>query len=338
MEKHKKGSPGPGKKQAETTIKRRYLGSQDSAWKEIIPPQFAAFVRFYFPRLEAEIDFSKPPVTMDKELRAVSPRGGGKSNTHHTDLLLRVHTTDGGAATLYAYIEIQGKRESDFTQRVFSCAAKIFAKIKEPPFILIILTDSDPAFFPTRYVFDRPGRKWTIEFEVVKLLCYNERRAELEEQDELFAFVTLAQLDVIDAKKRARGRPRREDLYEVKKRLALKLFERGFTPEAIHDALLFLDWLVSLPDEYEEELDEEINQQTGGHSVPYVTSWERRGIKKGKLADKQEVLARLLSKKFGLVTEERELIAATDNPQKLNKALDAIVFAETKEEVLQALG
>ena len=76
--------------------------------------------------------------------------------------------------------------------------------------------------------------------------------------------------------------------------------------------------------------------------MPYVTSWERRGIKKGveegKIIEKQEVLARQLSKKFGLGPEERELIAATDNPRKLNKALDAVLFAETKEEVLRALG
>jgi hypothetical protein len=107
----------------------------------------------------------------------------------------------------------------------------------------------------------------------------------------------------------------------------------------------FLDWLVHLPPEREEQLINEVELEIGGKSMAYITSWERIAKKKGKiegklegkLEDKREVLVRLLSQKFALGQEEQEKIAREDNANKLNKALDQILFASTKEEVLKVL-
>jgi hypothetical protein len=79
--------------------------------------------------------------------------------------------------------------------------------------------------------------------------------------------------------------------------------------------------------------------------MAYITSWERIAKKKGKLEgklegkieDKREVLVRQLGLKFALGPEERQKITQENNVNKLNKALDQILFASTKEEVLKAL-
>ena len=79
--------------------------------------------------------------------------------------------------------------------------------------------------------------------------------------------------------------------------------------------------------------------------MPYVTSWERMGIEKGKeegerigrLEEKQEVLIRLLNRKFGLTADERDRIQSTKDLDKLDSALDVILSAATKEEVLAKL-
>ena len=75
--------------------------------------------------------------------------------------------------------------------------------------------------------------------------------------------------------------------------------------------------------------------------MSYVRSWERMGIEKGKeeghVEEKRAVLVRQLDKKFGLTEGERELIEKTDHAAKLDASIDAILFAETKDEVLKVL-
>jgi hypothetical protein len=62
-----------------------------------------------------------------------------------------------------------------------------------------------------------------------------------------------------------------------------------------------------------------------------------KGIEEGKLKDKQQVLIRLLSKKYSLTEQDRQHISSITDPDKLDRALDEIVVAETKEKVLKLL-
>ena len=65
--------------------------------------------------------------------------------------------------------------------------------------------------------------------------------------------------------------------------------------------------------------------------------WLKQGIEEGEIKDKQRILIRQLSKKFGLDDKEKELIKYIKDKDKLYKAIDAFVFAEKKEEVLKEL-
>jgi predicted transposase YdaD len=64
---------------------------------------------------------------------------------------------------------------------------------------------------------------------------------------------------------------------------------------------------------------------------------ELKAEKKGEIRDKQNVLIRQLSKKFGLTQKEESSIKSISNKNKLDKALDEILFAETKDQVLACL-
>jgi hypothetical protein len=57
----------------------------------------------------------------------------------------------------------------------------------------------------------------------------------------------------------------------------------------------------------------------------------------GALKQSREVLVRLITKKFGLTDEERALIDNADDLDRLAGALDEILFAQTKEQVLAKL-
>ena len=77
----------------------------------------------------------------------------------------------------------------------------------------------------------------------------------------------------------------------------------------------------------------------------YMTNMERfgreegmqLGMQQGFLLDKQKVLQRLLDKKFGLTDQEKNFISRQFDPDLLDKALDEILFANSKEEVLNHL-
>ena len=62
-----------------------------------------------------------------------------------------------------------------------------------------------------------------------------------------------------------------------------------------------------------------------------------QGIDQGELIDKQHILIKLLSKKFGLTEKERGLINSITDLEMLDKALEEIIFAETKKEILDNL-
>ncbi len=61
------------------------------------------------------------------------------------------------------------------------------------------------------------------------------------------------------------------------------------------------------------------------------------GFQKGVVRDKQEILIKLLSKKFGLTEDEKAYVKSIEDADILEKGLDKILFAETKEQVLGAL-
>jgi predicted transposase YdaD len=81
-----------------------------------------------------------------------------------------------------------------------------------------------------------------------------------------------------------------------------------------------------------------VKQEAMSAAETYEKRGEKRGETRGRLQDKQQVLTRLLERKFGLTDEERRRIASESDPDKLDAALDALVFAESKDAVLSEIG
>ena len=62
-----------------------------------------------------------------------------------------------------------------------------------------------------------------------------------------------------------------------------------------------------------------------------------QGIEKGMIQEKQIVLIRLLNNKFGISEQEEAFIRNYLKFDALDQALDKILFAEAKEEVMEIL-
>jgi len=68
-----------------------------------------------------------------------------------------------------------------------------------------------------------------------------------------------------------------------------------------------------------------------------IKKGELKGKIEGKIEGKQNSLIRQMTKKFGLTEQEIALIQSCNDQDKLDMALEEILFANTKEEVLRYL-
>ncbi len=63
----------------------------------------------------------------------------------------------------------------------------------------------------------------------------------------------------------------------------------------------------------------------------------QRGLERGSLLNEKEILIKQISKKFGISEKERSFIMAMEDKAKLDLALDEILFAESKDVLLDIL-
>lgn len=78
------------------------------------------------------------------------------------------------------------------------------------------------------------------------------------------------------------------DRYDLKLKLTRLLYERGYNKEQILSLYRYIDWLMALPQELEEQLDQQIAADEEARTMTYVTSMERFGYKRGMEVGLQE--------------------------------------------------
>jgi hypothetical protein len=143
----------------------------------------------------------------------------------------------------------------------------------------------------------QPGTRLDFEFSTVKLLDYRDHMAELEQSQNPFAWVVMAHWKMQETK---RDKPNRK---EWKLRLIRGLHEAGYNQDDVLNLFNFVDWLLGLPKALEVEFWQELQAYEEEHKVPYITSVERIGYDRGKSEEAQVFLLRLLTRKFGSISD-----------------------------------
>ncbi len=64
------------------------MADYDSPWKEALDSFFEAFLELFFPEAHADIDWSRPCESLDKELRQIAPKA--EIGRRHVDKLVKV--------------------------------------------------------------------------------------------------------------------------------------------------------------------------------------------------------------------------------------------------------
>lgn len=169
----------------------------DSPWKQIIEELLESFLEFFFPRLYADIDFSRGYEIKSKELyKLLKQHEIGK---RYADELIKVYLKDGTEKWLLIHIEVQGYKEENFARRMFIYYYRIFDKYNHQVVSLVILTDDDVSYRPDTFIQTGWGFEHKLHFPLVKIIDFKNKINELEQSSNPMAIVVLAQLKCLEA-------------------------------------------------------------------------------------------------------------------------------------------
>jgi len=314
-------------KKTQTGQERKKNTEYDSAWKEVIEKLFEAFLEFFFLEIHRDIDFSKKPVFLSKELNSIKPYG--KIGKRYADELVKVYLKDGSAACIciFIHIEVQGaKAEAGiFEERTYIYNYRIFDKNIEKGIkviSLVILTDEDKKYRPDQYIVNQWGFELRMKFPLVKIIDYKHKKElkdKLETSRNPMTMIVKAQLKSYELKKADNN-----NKSTVKWELIRQCYERRYKKEQIRALLKFIDWIIRLPEGLDNQISEKIARLEEEYKMPYVTSWERiaekrgekRGEEKGKLETARELInngvdINIIAKATGFSLEEIEKLTET---------------------------
>ena len=258
------------------------MADYDSPWKEALDVFFEAFLRLFFPQAHADIDWSRPYQSLDKELQQIAP--DSHIGRRYVDKLFQVVLKSGVEQWILIHIEVQMDDESEFPVRMFIYHYRLFDKYNRREVVsFAVLGDDNPAWRPQTFGYERWGMEVGFRFPVVKLLDYASRRQELEASDNPFATVVLAHLDNQETRQRLRERKDR------KFALIKRLLERGWDAEKVRQLFKLIDWLMELPKDLKIEFHEQVTQYEEEKRMPFINTFEEIGMERG-IADGIETI------------------------------------------------
>jgi Domain of unknown function (DUF4351) len=292
----------------------------DSPWKSIIELYFRQFLAFYFPYIEADIDWSYPPVFLDQELQKIVR--DGEIGKRYADKLVQVRTLDGQQTIIILHIEVQSQQETIFPSRMHTYNYRLRDRYNCTVVSLAILGDDSQNWRPDQFQDSRWGCSIHFEFPIVKLLDYESEWEALEHNENPFAIVTMAHLKT----KATHNDPASRKAWKF--RLTTMLYDRGYSQQAILDLYNFLDFMMTLPESLSQQFDTELATFEEERRMKYVTTIERRaearGLELGEARKARSLIQRLLTRRVGeLPTSWIETIEglAIDDLDRLGEAL-----------------
>ncbi len=312
----------------------------DSPWKEILELYLEEFFGFYFPSIHTEIDWSRPPISLDKELLKIYP--DSEVSNRLADKLFQVWTLDGEPFDVIVNVEIQAQNDRSFAERVFIYNYRTFDRFRRPVVSVALLCDTDRNFHPKSFTAcDLWGCRLHLDFPTAKLLEYNSRWNELERNPNPFAVVSMAHLKT----QATHSQP--EERFRWKIRLIRGLYDRGYSKRDVVSLFRFIDWIMSLPAELSHRVKETVREIETEKNVQYVTSIERlageEGMQKGMQKGMQEgirkgesrLLKALLSSAFGRLPSQLEERLEQASPDEIERWAIRARTADSLDEVFE---
>lgn len=245
----------------------------DSPWKDAIERYFADFLHFFFPHAHAEVDWTRPVVFLDQELRAAVH--DAELGRRLVDKLVKLTRIGGAEDWLYIHVEVQGDVQDGFAERMFIYNYRLYDRYRKPIASFAVLADDRMDWRPESFSCQVLGCRTGIHFPVSKLTDWAGHEAALHDSRNPFAVVTLAHL----ATRATRGDM--DARYSAKWELVRGLYRRDWGQQQVVDLFNVLDWMMRLPKELDDRLWQGLEALEENAKMSYISSVERIGIEKG---------------------------------------------------------
>lgn len=262
----------------------------DGAWKRVLTDLLPDVIAFSAPELHAAIDWTVPPVPLDKEFQAIVRQAA--IGPRVADHLVQLRLQSGEITWLVLHVEVQGQPEEDFAARMFTYYALLHLRLwrrqreapGEPPLILglALLTDAQPTWRPGPYQARAFERGVRYDYWVVKLLDWRTRQEELTASSNPFALVVQAWLGVQAARRRT------DDLFAIARAAYRHLRRSGYSDETVATILAFLEQIMTLPPLLQDQLLAEVADEEEETMAQVMSRFEREGMRKGRQQGRQE--------------------------------------------------
>ena len=254
----------------------------DGAWKEALEHYLSEFMAFFFPEAHTAIDWERGYEFLDKELQQVTQ--DADLGRRRVDKLVQVWRQDGAPAWVLVHVEVQSQQETGFAERMYVYNYRLFDRYHRLVASLAVLGDESATWRPNRFGYDLWGCTVAFQFPVVKLIDYRAQWSTLEASDNPFATIVMVHLKAQETRGDDGARQR------WKLSLTRRLYEQGYGREDVLRLFRFIDWVMQLPEELEEIYWQEVRAYEEVEEMPYITSVERIGIKKGMQQGMQQGL------------------------------------------------
>ena len=301
----------------------------DSPWKKALEVYFEEFIDFFFPEMAADVDWSREHVFLDKELQQVTREAA--LGRRYVDKLVRVYRKNGHEEWVLAHIEVQGQPDIDFPMRMYTYNYRIFDRFNRKVASLAILADENSTWRPDHYSYELWGSKAGLWFPSIKLIEYKEKWEELEESTNPFASVVMAHLKAVETA------GDNEKRYQWKVSLIKRLYRSGYEKQDVIRLFDFIDWVMALPEELEEQLWTEIQKIEEEGKMEYISSVERIGIKRGIQQGIQQgtmkLLSRQIARRFQVSPDSVHPMFAGLTSEQLEELGERFVDAESLDEI-----
>ncbi|MCU0340054.1 MAG: Rpn family recombination-promoting nuclease/putative transposase [Spirosomaceae bacterium] len=194
---------------------------------------FDDFLRFFFKNAEELFDFEQPFEFLDKELEQLFPIDPDDFSPKYVDKLVKVFTKQGEEQWILVHIEVQGKTDKGFAERMFQYFYRIYDKYQRPITAFAILTDGNKRFHPKHFEQRYLGTSLQYNFNTYKVL--EQDATILAESNNPFAMVILTVWMALK-----KGKISEDELLSEKISLAKRLLVKQFSKGKIRALMNFL--------------------------------------------------------------------------------------------------
>ena len=294
----------------------------DETWKEAIGDYFDSFLLFFYPEVYQQVDWSKTPISLDKELEQIT--ASADSKTRHADKLFQVWLLDNQEIWILVHVEVQSQYDKKFKQRMFIYNYRAFDLYQKPVISLAILGDEQKNWRPNSYQYGLGSSQLIFNFSTVKLLDY--QWEDLEQNNNIFAIVVMAHLKTKATNSNLSARE------QWKWNLTRLLYEKGYNRKQITDLYKVIDAMMALSEELQLSFEEKLSTYQEERKMPLLTNIERRTIKK---TEKKNII-KLVQVRFGNIPETLiENINKIDDISLLEQFLVSTISVSSLEEFAQ---